>query len=60
MTDIQLGNEQVASIALTKALTEAADQVFPIKHNNLKGIPSPPWWDNECNIATKKIKYVEK
>lgn len=40
-------------------LTEAADEVFPIKKSSATRIPYPPWWDSECYTAVKRRKEME-
>lgn len=47
--------------AFTRALLQAAEEVFPIKNNSGNGyIPSPPWWDSECSAAIAERKIAEE
>lgn len=56
LPDISDGNGNACTEALAHILIAAANEVFPVKNNNISSIPSPPCWDSECTEAIGKRK----
>lgn len=59
LPDVTESDHNLCAEAIASLLIRTADDVFP-KKSSVVGIPSPPWWDQECSAAIKKRKEAEK
>ncbi|GBP82949.1 hypothetical protein EVAR_99740_1 [Eumeta japonica] len=44
---------------LSQIMLSVADDMFPLKKHSTVGIPSPPWWDQECKRAVEERRGAE-
>ncbi|GBP30706.1 hypothetical protein EVAR_75930_1 [Eumeta japonica] len=44
---------------LSQTMLSVADDMFPLKKRSVVGIPSPPWWDQECSRALQEGRGAE-
>ncbi|GBP84665.1 hypothetical protein EVAR_58888_1 [Eumeta japonica] len=45
--------------ALSQVMLSVAHDTFPLKKHAVVGIPSPPWWDQECSRVVEERREAE-